>query len=157
MLFSSAPLAISVSRKVKAPPEAVWTAVADAGDFARFADGIAHTEVTGPLGVGMLRVCTDDAGGSWSESCTLWEEGRRYRMEVDVDSYPWYYRTLIGALSQTWTVAPWADATLLTLEFSGRMRLGFLGRVAGRMLGRRGPLESILAAYESEIVGTDGP
>jgi hypothetical protein len=47
------------------------------------------------------RVCTNDRGGQWAERCTLWDEGTRYRMTVDVGSYPIYYRMLLHELTQT--------------------------------------------------------
>ena len=84
------PVSAVVRREIAADPERVWAAVADAGRYAAFADGIATTEIEGPPGEGMVRVCTDDRGDSWSERCTLWEEGHRYRMTVDVESYPWH-------------------------------------------------------------------
>jgi carbon monoxide dehydrogenase subunit G len=75
----STPFAVRVERDLASPTDEVWRAVSDAGDFARFAPGIGATEIVSGAGQGMVRVCTDDRGGMWAESCTLWDEGNRPR------------------------------------------------------------------------------
>ena len=93
-------LAFRADRLLAASPAAVWDAVADASGYARFAAGIAATEIVSGAGEGMVRVCTDDRGDQLSETCTLWEPGRRYRMRVDVATYPPHYRALLDELTQ---------------------------------------------------------
>lgn len=149
---ASFPLTLRVRRVIPAPPEQVWDAVADAGDYARFASGIAEITVVAGQGEGMVRQCTDDRGGRWSETCTLWEAGRRYRMTVDVGTYPIYYRALLHRFAQTWNVEPAPNGTLVTLTFDGLIKLGLLGRVAARLLGNRRRLQAILEAYEHELI-----
>jgi uncharacterized protein YndB with AHSA1/START domain len=145
------PVSLGVERTLSAPADRVWDAVADAGGYARFAPGIAATAIIAGSGDGMVRTCTDDHGGAWSETCTLWEEGHRYRMTVDVSSYPAYYRMLLHQFAQTWTVTPTDDGTRLTLSFDGAVKLGVVGRLAARILGRRRRLEAILDGYEDEL------
>jgi ribosome-associated toxin RatA of RatAB toxin-antitoxin module len=147
----TSPLALRVQRIIAAPAQQVWHAVADAGDYARFVRGIAASAIVSGEGQGMVRLCTDDRGRQWAESCTLWEEGTRYRMTVDVDSYPIYYQMLLHEFSQTWTVEPTARGTRLTLAFDGAVKLGVLGRLAARVLGNPRRLEAILDAYERDL------
>lgn len=147
----ASPIHLQVESTIAAPVDHVWAAVADAGDYARFAGGIAETTIVSGEGEGMVRVCRDDQGGSWSERCTLWEAGRRYRMTVDVASYPAYYRALLHGFAQTWTVDPVAAGTHVTLSFDGAVKLGVIGRFAARLLGNRRRLEAILAAYDREL------
>ena len=144
-------LAIRADRLLAASPAAVWDAVSDASGYARVAAGIAATEIVSGAGEGMVRVCTDDRGAQWSETCTLWEPGRRYRMRVDVATYPPQYRALIDELTQTWSVHPAPGGTLLTLTFDARVKLGIVGRAAARVLGRPARLDEILAAYQREL------
>lgn len=148
---ATSPVTLRVERILSAPPALVWEEVADAGGYAGFAPGIAATRIVTGEGHGMVRECTDDRGGSWSETCTLWEQGHRYRMTVNVSSYPAYYRILLHEFAQTWTVTPTGGGTRLTLEFDGSVKLGVLGRMAARLLGRRGRLERVLDAYEHEL------
>ena len=147
----ASPITLRVERTIPAPQEAVWSAVSDAGDYARFAAGITSTTVLEGHGEGMVRVCEDDQGGTWSETCTLWEEGRRYRMEVDIASYPPYYRALLHRFAQTWELAPTSAGTHVTLRFDGEVKLGVIGRFTAKLLGNPRRLDGILVAYEREL------
>jgi hypothetical protein len=144
-------LVVRADRLLVASPAAVWDAVADASGYARFAAGIAATDIVSGVGEGMVRVCTDDRGDQWSETCTLWEPGRRYRMRVDVATYPPHHRALVDELTQTWSVEQAPGGTLLTLTFEARVKLGIVGRAAARVLGRPTRLDEILAAYQREL------
>jgi len=151
----SSALNLEVRRTIAAPRERVWDAVADVGGYARFAPGIAETAVEGHAEE-MVRHCTDDLGGGWSETCTLWEEGHRYRMTPDVSTYPIYYRALIHELAMTWTVEPASVGTLLVMNIGGQMKLGLFGRIAARLLASRRRLGAIPEAYERELTGEYG-
>lgn len=150
------PIAITVERVITADPDRVWNAVADAGDYARFADGIAETEIVEGAGQGMVRICTDERGDQWRETCTLWEQGRRYRMTPDVSTYPWHYRALLSALAMTWELDPVAGGTHVRLRFDGAAKLGVIGRLAVRAMTRGGRIDKILDAYEREVTAAGG-
>jgi uncharacterized protein YndB with AHSA1/START domain len=155
-MTAASPVHLQVERIVAAPPDQVWAAISDAGDYGRFAPGIAHTAIVSGEQEGMVRVCRDDQGGEWAETCTLWEDGHRYRMTVDVSSYPTYYRWLLEEFAQTWTVEPASTGTRLRLAFDGAVKLGVFGRAAVRMLGRQRRLDAILENYERELTGAAG-
>ncbi len=146
------PIDLSVTRVVPVSVDHVWAAIADAGAYSRFADGIATSEIVSGDGHGMVRVCTDDRGNDWAETCTLWDEGRRYDMTVDVNTYPVYYRALLHEFTQTWEVEPVPYGTRITLRFSGAVKLGVIGRLAVAAMGRNSRLEAILDAYEREVM-----
>jgi hypothetical protein len=152
-MTATSPVHLRFERIVAAPVERVWEAISDAGDYGRFAPGIAHTAIVDGEREGMVRVCRDDQGAEWSETCTLWEEGHRYRMSVDVSSYPAHYRMLLHEFAQSWTLEPVPGGTRIQLAFDGAAKLGLLGRGAVRMLGRKGRLEAILDNYERELTG----
>jgi uncharacterized protein YndB with AHSA1/START domain len=152
---ATSPIALRVERVIAAPTGRVWEAVSDAGDYARFAPGIAATHIVAGEGEGMVRVCRDDRGGEWAETCTSWDAGHRYRMSVDVDSYPAYYRMLLAEFAQTWTVEPTVEGTRVRLEFTGRVKLGIIGRFVARLLGNRRRLEKILDGYERELTSEE--
>jgi hypothetical protein len=152
-MTATSPVHLRIERTVAAPVERVWEAISDAGDYGRFAPGIAHTAIVEGAREGMVRVCRDDQGAEWSETCTLWEEGHRYRMSVDVSSYPAHYRMLLHEFAQIWTLEPVPGGTRIQLAFDGAVKLGLFGRGAVRMLGRRRRLEAILDNYERELTG----
>lgn len=150
-MTATSPVQLRVERIVGVSVERVWEAISDAGDYGRFAPGIAHTSIVAGKREGMVRVCRDDQGGEWVETCTLWEEGHRYRMTVDVSSYPAYYRLLLHEFAQTWTLEPVPSGTRIQLAFDGAVKLGVLGRAAALMLGRQRRLDAILDNYEREL------
>ncbi|MDJ0925715.1 MAG: SRPBCC family protein [Acidimicrobiia bacterium] len=76
------------TRVLDAPPDRVWDVVSDVGRYYEVVENLVATDVVSGSGLGMARHCVDDKGREWDESCTLWEPGRRYRMTVDVDTYP---------------------------------------------------------------------
>lgn len=156
-ITGTSPVRLQAERVVAAPLDRVWAAISDAGDYGRFAPGIAHTAIVSGAQHGMVRVCRDDRGGEWTETCTLWQAGHRYRMEVDVSSYPAYYRLLLHEFAQTWTVEPAPGGTRVRLAFDGAVKLGVLGRAAVRLLGRQRRLETILDGYERELTAATDP
>ncbi len=151
------PVEISGSREVDAPPQAAWAMVADAAGYAAFAPGIAATTADGAVGEGMRRTCTDDAGNAWSETCTLVEPGRSYRMEVDTDTYPLRHRLVLDRFGMTWQVEPIAAGSRLELTFSGGTMLGVLGRLAMAALTADAPHERILDAYAAALERNEDP
>lgn len=105
----------------------------------------------------MRRACRDDRGNQWAETCTEWEDQRRYRMTVDVATYPWHYRALLHQFYQTWEVEAVGGDTRVTLRFAGAVKLGLLGRFVVAALSRRIPAERILDAYERDLLATGQP
>jgi hypothetical protein len=140
---------ISAERTIAAPAAATWEAVADVAAYAQAASSLSRVEVSGS-GEGLRRRCYNARGQSWDERCTLWEEGRRYRMEVDTTSYPAPLRQLLRSFSGTWSVEPAAGGSRVMVAFDAVPRLGPLGRTVVRLMGRRArnELEGILDTYE---------
>lgn len=154
------PVEVSGSRDIAAPPERAWAAVADAAGYAAFAPGIATTTTDGAVRDGMRRRCTDDAGNAWSETCTLVEPGRSYRMEVDTETYPLRHRLVLDRFAMTWRVEPIAAGSRLGLTFSGGAKLGVLGRLAMAAMAADAPQEQILDRYAAALerdAATRGP
>jgi ribosome-associated toxin RatA of RatAB toxin-antitoxin module len=140
---------ITAERTIAAPASAVWEAVADLPAYAQVASSLSRVDVTGS-GEQLRRRCHNTRGQSWEEHCTLWEEGRRYRMEVDTATYPAPLRQLLRSFAGTWSVEPTAAGSRVSLAFEAVPRFGPLGRILVRLMGRRarGELEGILDAYE---------
>ena len=139
------------ARVVNAPPEEVWAVVSDAGRYHDVVENLVSTEIVSGHGEGMTRRCVDDKGREWDEACTLWEEGHRYRMTVDVDTYPASFRAIFRSLEGTWSVTPVEKGTALGIRFDGETKLGPLGKAAVAAMGRDAVLEAILDGYERQI------
>jgi ribosome-associated toxin RatA of RatAB toxin-antitoxin module len=140
-------------RIVQAPADLVWAVVADVAGYAQIAPGLSHVEILHGDQEGLRRRCYDHRGRGWNETCTLWEPGRRYRMQVDTASYPFPLRQLLRAFQGTWSVDPVPEGTRITVGFDAQPRLGLLGRLALRAMGGKADrdLAQLLNNYEHAI------
>lgn len=129
----------TASRIVPVSPEAAWKVMTDHQGYAEVADNLSRVEVVSGHGLGMCRRCYDTRGQGWSETCTLWDEGRAYAFSVDTQApdYPYPLRELSGV----WRVEPADGGSRVTLEFVARARWGVLGQLMLRLLAR--PAERI--------------
>ena len=123
---------ISAETAVDAPSAVVWRVMADQKGYAEVADNIAWVEVLRGRGLGMVRRCSDTAGGSWTERCTLWEEGQAFAFVVDTAApdYPYPLQHLAGR----WSMIPEDEAVILRMDFVVRPRPGLLNALKLRLL-----------------------
>jgi ribosome-associated toxin RatA of RatAB toxin-antitoxin module len=140
-------------RVVQAPAEQVWVVVADVAGYAQVAPGLRHVEILQGDREGLRRRCYDARGRGWNETCTLWEPGRRFQMRVDTASYPFPLRQLLRSFQGTWSVDPLPEGTRISVQFDAEPRLGLLGRLAVRAIGRKAQhdLIRLLDNYEHAI------
>lgn len=117
-------------------PAALWSAVADHQLFGRLALNLHRVEVVEGSGEGMVRRCDAKGGRSWTESCSIWEPGRRHAVEVDTSHYPYpppdrrmplLHRTARPRCGTQPRGACLPNATRGRLQRSGRPR-GVIGR-----------------------------
>jgi hypothetical protein len=81
----------------------------------------------------LRRRCISTGGQHWEESCTLWQEGRRFAVEVDTTTYPYPLRTMRGL----WQVDPHPGGSAVIMRFAYQARPtlhGGLFAIALRML-----------------------
>jgi ribosome-associated toxin RatA of RatAB toxin-antitoxin module len=151
-------LALTRSRPIAAPLPAVWAVVSDLDGYHRHAPGLAASAVIAGSGQGARRRCTDTAGASWQETCTVFAAQDRVVIEVDVATYPAKYRALFTAVRGTWSVRPSADGgTVAELHFDLTLRRLLPGRAARRAVAARfhPEMDAILASYaEQALAGT---
>ena len=87
----------------------------------------------------MIRRCESRDGRDWTETCTLYDAGRRHAVEVDPEGYP-YPLEVVGCLSY---VEPTDGGHRVGLVFQMQPRSGLAGHVmvlcmhAGRPVLRR--------------------
>lgn len=145
------PVQVGGRRDVTAPADVAWAAVSDAAGYAAFATGIAASRTDGPLDQGMRRVCTDEAGNEWAETCTAVSPGHSYRMTVDTSTYPWHVRVLLDSFGMAWNVTPTASGSTIELTFAGGALLGVIGRIAMWRWTTGDPVGTILDRYATEL------
>lgn len=113
-------------RTVRGTPDQLWPIITDHGLYARLALNLKAAENLTPNGPGFQRTCTDGVGRTWSETCTLWEDGRRFDIDVNIDDYPYPLQTMQGS----WRVDPLDAATsTVAMTFVFQPEPGIAGRV----------------------------
>lgn len=118
--------AITASIDVAAPPHRAWAVVTDHELYGRLAPNLGRVEPTTPNGPDLARRCTNRRGQSWSESCTLWDDGHRFAVAVDTSDYPYPLQTVRGS----WSVDRLAaGGSRLAMTFLFQPRPGLRGRL----------------------------
>lgn len=109
----------------------LWPVMTDHALYAKLALNLTAATGLTPNGPGFERTCSDTRGRSWSETCTLWQPGRRYDVAVDTtaEDYPYPLQTLLGS----WAVEPvdgqTPSASSVTMLFAIQPKPGLLGRL----------------------------
>jgi uncharacterized protein YndB with AHSA1/START domain len=116
-----------IERHIDAPRARAWEVLSDLDGWGAHAPNLSRTEVIEGSTEGAVRRCYNNAGKAWSETCTLWQPGRRYVMEVDTSDYPYPITVMRG----TFSVEDDGPGSRVTLRFDYEFRFGFLGRVLG--------------------------
>ncbi len=115
---------IELRRRSERAAEELWPVITDHALYARLALNLKAAEGLTPNGPGFRRSCTDSAGRSWSETCTLWEPGRRFDVNVDLDDYPYPLQLVQGS----WSVDPAeGDGSEVAMRFAIRPDAGLRG------------------------------
>jgi Polyketide cyclase / dehydrase and lipid transport len=92
---------VETNRAMPVAPERVWPLLTDHELYGRLAPN----------------PCTCAGGRAWEESCTLWQPGHRFAVDVDTSRYP-YPLTVMRGL---WQVDPWDGGSAVTMRFAYRV------------------------------------
>ena len=109
---------IEVSRHLPVPPHRLWPLVSDHRLYGRLAPNLSTVEVISPPGETLRRRCTSSSDQRWQETCTLWDEGHRFAVEVDTAAYP-YPLTVMRGL---WQIDPHPHGSTVTMRFAFQVR-----------------------------------
>lgn len=99
---------------LRAAPERVWPLLTDHDLYGRLSPSLSTVEVISEPGRPLRRRCTNTRGAGWEETCTLWDEGRRFAVEVDTTNYPYPLSMMRGL----WQVDPHPAGSLVTMRFA---------------------------------------
>ena len=105
---------MQASRVLAAPPADVWPLLADHDLYGRLAPNLSTVETVNGAGQPLRRRYTDTAGQHWQETCTVWDEGRRFAIDVDTSDYPYPLRLMRGL----WQVDPYAGGSRVIIRFA---------------------------------------
>ena len=118
-----------MARHINTPRAVAWAVLSDLDRWERHAPNLSKTEVVAGEAEGAVRRCYNNAGKGWTETCTLWQPGRLYVMEVDTSDYPYPMALMRG----TFSVDDDERGSLVKLRFDYQFKHGALGRVAGAL------------------------
>jgi hypothetical protein len=119
-----------ITRKIGAPRADAWAVLSDHSGWGDHAPNLSKSEVVAGSGAGAVRRCYNNAGQGWSETCTLWQPGTRYVMEVDTSDYPYPMSVMRG----TFDVDDVGNGSIIRLRFDYKVKGGPAGRVLGLLL-----------------------
>ena len=105
---------IEASRHIPVPPHRIWPLLTDHQLYGRLAPNLSKVEVISQPGETLRRRCTSTNGQHWQETCTLWDEGRRFAVEVDTSAYPYPITVMRGL----WQVDPHPQGSTITMRFA---------------------------------------
>jgi hypothetical protein len=121
---------LEIDRYIEAPRADAWAVLSDLDRWASHAPNLSKTEVIAGAGEGAVRQCHNKAGKSWRETCTLWEPGRRYVMEVDTTAYPYPMSLMRG----TFSADDAGRGSRVSMRFEYEVKYGVLGRIVGVLI-----------------------
>ncbi|MEM8969660.1 MAG: SRPBCC family protein [Bacteroidota bacterium] len=109
-------------RIVNADKTSVWQLISDIGNYDMFAPNIDNVTIVSGEGEGMVRACSHGKD-SWTETCSLWNEGKSYAYTVHTDKpdYPYPFKLLKGF----WAVEEINESTtkiIMRFDFQYRHR-----------------------------------
>lgn len=138
---------LTFERLVNAPKNIVWEIISDVEAYAEVAPNLSKAVIVSGQGKGMYRRCWDTHGGTWKEQCTLWEEGKRYAMQVDTSDYPYPFTTMQG----TWGLEEKTDGIVISMSFDFTPQPGFDGDLESMLQGFEIVCNELLDNWEHRI------
>jgi Polyketide cyclase / dehydrase and lipid transport len=142
-------------RRFAAAPDVAWPLLTDHNLYGRLAPNLRSVQVISDPGQPLRRQCTNTAGPTWQESCTLWDDGHRFAVEVDTTAYPYPLLMLRGL----WQVDPDPDGSRVTMRFAFRAQSsvqGGLFAIALRILFKP-VLKRILDGWHTRLANAAQP
>lgn len=139
-------------RAVSASPARAWEVITDQDLYGRLAPNLSRVHATTGNGPGLQRSCTNRAGDTWHETCTLWDDHHRFDVAVDTTNYPYPLDEMRGS----WSVTPIPTEpgrSVLGMDFRYRPRPGWWGRVFAAAMQAAFPvvLRRILSGWQRHL------
>jgi len=115
----------TLNREIDGTPSQLWPVISDHALYAELALNLKAAENVTPNGPGFERTCTDSLGRTWSETCTLWDPGHRFDIDIRIDEYPYPLQMVQGS----WSVAEATRGTSnVAMVFAFQPNRGMYGR-----------------------------
>jgi hypothetical protein len=141
---------VHIERTVRGNRHVAWAVVTDHELYGRIAPNLSAVHVQSGTGAGMVRVCSNNRGEQWSETCTVWNEGERFEVNVRTDHYPYPLTVMHGAW---WVRSETPETSVVGMDFRYQPLPGFKGFVFAALMQAAFPfvLRRILRSWNDEI------
>jgi hypothetical protein len=141
---------VEAVRSLAAPPDRVWPLLTNHDLYGRLAPNLRSVHVISDPGQPLRRRCTSSAGAAWEETCTLWDVGYRFAVDVDTATYP----NPLVLMRGLWQVDPHGAGSRVTMRFTYQARPSTWGGLFAIALGPLfGPaLRRIFDGWQATLV-----
>lgn len=143
---------VHIERAVRATRARAWEVITDHELYGRLAPNLSRVHATSGNGPGLERSCSNRAGDTWRETCTLWSDHDRFDVAVDTTNYPYPLDEMRGSWSVT-AHASDTDRCVLGMDFRYRPRPGVRGRLFAAAMQAAFPvvLRRILTGWQRHL------
>lgn len=143
---------LEFTRRINAPKHVVWSVITDHELYAKAAPNLTSVEVIDGAQDTLVRRCVDTDGNVWTEACTVWEEGQRFAVEVDVPTSD-FHRRLFDRFEGEWSIDETSEGLDVVIRFDYDTKYGPFGRLISAFLAFKAPglVEAIFDRWQAEI------
>ena len=126
-------MAVTSRTNIDAPPDKVWSVLADLGSIYKWNPGVAKSHTTSELtqGEGATRHCDLDDKNYLEERAFDWREGESFKIDVFESSMP------LESNIVSFQIAPAGDATRVSVTADYKLKFGPIGALMDVLFGKR--------------------
>jgi len=126
-------MAVTSEIKIDAPPDKVWSVIADLGGIYKWNPGVVKSHSTSELtqGEGATRHCDLDEKNQLEERAFDWREGEGYKIDVTESTLP------LESNIVSFQVTPDGDGTLVSVTADYKLKFGFIGTLMDVLFAKR--------------------
>ncbi|UTW64114.1 SRPBCC family protein [bacterium SCSIO 12741] len=142
---------LTYERIMKGSQEKTWSVVSDVANYYTVAPNIDGVKILSGEGRGMVRQCSHGKD-QWTETCSLWIEGKKYAFEVNTKApdYPYPFDELQGE----WEVDAVSIQTtrvkmIFSFRFRNKLQHGLLYPILKKKFS--GVVEELLDNWQDQI------
>ena len=126
-------MAVTSNVNIDAPPDKVWSVLADLGSIYKWNPGVAKSHSTSELtqGEGATRHCDLDDKNHLEERAFDWREGESFKIDVFESTLP------LASNIVSFQIAPAGDATRVSVTADYKLKFGPIGALMDVLFGKR--------------------
>ena len=126
-------MAVTSNVNIDAPPDKVWSVLADLGSIYKWNPGVAKSHTTSELtqGEGATRHCDLDDKNYLKERAFDWREGESFKIDVFESTLP------LASNIVTFRVAPAGDGTRVSVTADYKLKFGPVGALMDLLFAKR--------------------